>query len=1113
MGGGYSADRGPFFHYPVYLDPASGTLRFLCYPAQDFSGLLRQWPDDLPAPELLTARIVRRPDGRRFSAKAVNLLTPIHEDGWRVALLVDQEDGTLWSVDTRQVDQPVEQVFLPAGDEFIAVEPLVSERALRSGAQYRTGGAIRGHQGAYGWNGKELLPFAPRSNGSSQEQGELAVSSSPLSSRWDDYWPEGDVQDRGVFVNVVDKDPIATHIEVVDQQTDEVLYSHRYAPSTLGERLSVLVLYASELVGVPVVSVASYLGVDWDPLFLDGLRPVAPGRAAGARRLVRRARPASLPPGGGVDRRHRARRALRPHVRPRGLRRRALPASARRAGRGAAEARRDVPSARRSHDRWRHRVKSLIKKELMELVLPVALLLWLLSMIWAVAVPHEAFLWPRPGSRVSVIAVAGVVGALLGAGMFALERWRQTEDYLVHRAGGARAAFRAKALVGLGAAALLGVGPAVFLWVRTVVGSPLGPIAQPERLFELVAFGAIALPTFAAGAFVVQLRRSRAAGLKILGAATLGALVLPSFPPMLVPSLWPVEMIARDVLFALVVLALAERVTLARLDPELALPPRLFAGSLALGLVLVVFPLVMLASAGRGLVLHSLYKSYPAIVLDGARDQGRWSAVEPEELEAYGQPVRGNVAYLPTRKVLRVADLDHATFDPPQPAAMAGWIPLDATNTLSRPMGRPFEAYGKRFAILARFDPHAGVVHRFAFESTRPGFSRPWPGSAPAPALPSYEVLRKPDGARFSPRTRVYGWADDERVACLVDPVDGSLWSYSSARGAPLQRIELPGGDRFVELDTALDPVLASVDVGQRFGGWSHVRGQQGTYVWTGREFALHEAHLPHIPVAFASEPPAAGRERLVVEGEGTLTPRAEVVDRASGEVLFAHDYAPRGLRAWSTFLSVHGFSLLGAPLVSLVRSVQRPEVEVSAFRIVGRGRGVQGRQAARAARAPPRARRAARLARRGGHEEARRGVLDRGPDRARRGRRRRVRLRPRAHARGAHDAGRPAQPPALAARGAAGAVLGAGLSRYAASTATTVRSNVTACPASGWLASSTIPSGEISTTRMSIGSASSGDSPSPTTCTSTQSPGTISASAGNCERGTVTRPSGLYGP
>jgi ABC-type transport system involved in multi-copper enzyme maturation permease subunit len=251
-------DKAYRFEMPVYLDRASGTVRIFRYPViddQTHRSYAQPWPPAAPGPWTLLDLSVRRPDGQMFSPETAKVWRSLSEVPWRVPLLMDPGDQTLWSVDVRRPSSPVQRVRLPGNDELMGLEPICHERTVIHGGTSQVGFAVRGREGDYVWSGDRLVPFLPGRPG-----GHLVLERVVLA---------GQLEGKGLRV-VLEDDPVAPVVRVVDAATDETCFTHEYGPTTPLQMAAALLVYASAVASPPSSTVPSFLGKGGDPLFTDG---------------------------------------------------------------------------------------------------------------------------------------------------------------------------------------------------------------------------------------------------------------------------------------------------------------------------------------------------------------------------------------------------------------------------------------------------------------------------------------------------------------------------------------------------------------------------------------------------------------------------------------------------------------------------------------------------------------------------------------------------------------------------------------------------------------------------------------------------------------------------
>lgn len=613
-------------------------------------------------------------------------------------------------------------------------------------------------------------------------------------------------------------------------------------------------------------------------------------------------------------------------------------------------------------------MKTLVKKELTEVLVPAACLFVPLTFLWFTAAStRDVLMQPLQEPAAAVLATAGFGGLLIGYCQFHAERWRKTQGYALHRGTGEGRFFLAKVIAGLCATALLAIGPPLVfaLWHR--LNSPSASILQMQRIVELAWLSAFGISAYALGVLASQLNRAwwkealfgLVGGAALAVIATLSTIMTPDDP---MPHV--TRYISIQVAIGLVLLAVGFRLFVRRGDSDLPLPSLPHAVLAPLGIVLFILPLAIGAASLEELRVLGLRSSYPILLRE--RATGRVLAVVPLERGAYAEvDAEGRLAPgAPTISGSTISWFGRSTDDDaydelyrPNRGALTGdallilsgsqmmalngrWMQMQFTAGASETIA----AASEQFIIQGFLDPHAGVVRAFFTEFpygnrdsviARPDLVLPR-------ALPMALTLERPEpSGRFSGRAVVIAppmprdtspsayWERPAtyRALCVADLGDRSLWRIDPLdMRAPVSEVTLPDGDRFVRLEQEtfsrrLEPASFSVYYSN---ATLVVAGERGLYVWNGDRFEPFEPAASALTALDAKPSPRAATAYV-----DPLEPSVEVRGADGSSVLFSYDYAPRGVGARIDLALIYMASLVRSPVASVTSFFSDSPVDV----------------------------------------------------------------------------------------------------------------------------------------------------------------------------------------
>lgn len=559
-------------------------------------------------------------------------------------------------------------------------------------------------------------------------------------------------------------------------------------------------------------------------------------------------------------------------------------------------------------------MRALVAKELRQ-VLPGHLLLVLVfAGAWWLALTPDALVAPNPSdlsARHRLLAgVYLLEGLVLGFAQFGMERWNNTEAYLLHRGTGSGGAFAAKLAAALVALVAIVVAPPL-LWGlghalagTWIAGAPLA------HLGHAMAASSTALGGFAVGAFATQVHGGwpRRVLLAVLGACTvLYAANLAAQPVAGLES----ASIARfvGVQFALALGVVAVTFAMFRTGEEGARTTS--AGAAAafafVALELFTMPYVVGPMTGASALRRAAIASGPQ-VLEGpegelylARQRGprRW-----EIRDARGE---------------RVPDELARTYD--------GYGRRDTPfESLYRPLSTPLAWLGPQEDAFAPYPARRWVFAPQVRRVLTPGGDA-WYDVARGRL--SAVVREGPLSARWVELdvparmgvSYAHGQPFGERAApLLVDAESGRLWSLRADPGREPRLVEehLPDGDQVVGGERVQSRTRLKVGLHEpvTYSSPLAVVGERGTYLWDGARLGL----LSEVDPALADRAsPESDRSvqvaRLVPRDVDGLGYTLEVVDTESGATLLEADYHAGPMRAGLLHLA----TLASAPACALV--------------------------------------------------------------------------------------------------------------------------------------------------------------------------------------------------
>jgi hypothetical protein len=422
--------------------------------------------------------------------------------------------------------------------------------------------------------------------------------------------------------------------------------------------------------------------------------------------------------------------------------------------------------------------------------------------------------------------------------------------------------------------------------------------------------------------------------LPIFAAGRLG--IFPNDPAMLA------GFTALQLGFTIVLLGWTTRLLPSWRDPFLSLASSHHVAGLVLGMFLWIPIQIVLLSEIQNELGEALRRSAPLIIRDPTKGDffvavprggglysqlrnGKW--IDEKRLEGFhrlgGKPGL-EVVYDPQTPAI---DRTRADADCRERLRESHWSWEGSARTL---WDREFNVQVGSYWTSLWLDRSGGCLRLFAFGF---GGMGPWFGpsseSAPPPTIPFERIIEKPAG-RFSRSTMIIDAIvrrpskseegvtyvamvmDEVLPKCVVDSEDGSLWKLDPDFSSPLERLELPDGDRIVEVGVPFyGREFARVG---RFQPWLDrcIRGERGYYEWNGSNLAPIDVSLPQVSSIPSDVAGSVVEIQTVYTDPDPLFPTVEERDTRTGTVLFTHRYAP----VW------FGDSLLAGPLqlVSILR-------------------------------------------------------------------------------------------------------------------------------------------------------------------------------------------------
>ena len=591
-------------------------------------------------------------------------------------------------------------------------------------------------------------------------------------------------------------------------------------------------------------------------------------------------------------------------------------------------------------------MKALVRKEATELGLSFVPILIAICVAWFATLSVEnVLIGPAPGRMTAVLFASAGGGLLFACTQLAGERIRGTWGFLVHRGAGIEGCFRTKASVGAAASVLLGlVPPLVFAIVHaTILGE--GRIVQWSRVVEYSSTATVGASSYAITALALCLRRRSWSDVLLAVVGVAGWLMLSVPMTFYVANRLGVfadepailaGFAVLQVAVAIGVLRFAERILGTWRDPSLPLSSPHHAGMIGLGLLLWVPIQLALLMEIQNELGRAFLRRAPSILRDRVRGDfivavpngsGSYSAlrdgriVEDERLLDLRGVELFPVIYSSERKK---TDLD-AVYVPQLPSIWDRERLIAAYRSAVRGewswQGEALSRWDRSY-----FDPHRGGYWTSLWLDRSEGclrlFGIRYHGSVssvetntpsfPPSELPFERILKKP-GGRFSKSTVVldatvreavrFGDKDVDfsrieekmRSKCVVDVEDHSVWRFDTDFSSPLQRLELPNGDRIVGFGEAFfrrDPLALG-----RYLPWlcRCIRGEKGYYEWNGSELAeikVNASNIDGVPGEIAD---SLVEIQAVRTDHDPLFPVVEVRDARTGATLFTHRYAPIG--------------------------------------------------------------------------------------------------------------------------------------------------------------------------------------------------------------------------
>jgi hypothetical protein len=617
-------------------------------------------------------------------------------------------------------------------------------------------------------------------------------------------------------------------------------------------------------------------------------------------------------------------------------------------------------------------MRSLLWKESVQVLALVGLAFVVLCWLWF-DYPGLGLVMPNPKSSELVIGSAGFTGLLLGYFQFAVEGWMGKSEYLLHRGIPGSRVFLAKAISGLAGTALVSIGPLLLFAVVRRLDLENGTLIQPARIVESACVGAFAVPAYGVGALASQVRRHSVLELVVLAFGILGAVGVANAGMSLGPETVSgalTRFVLVQIGFGALLVWGARRLFLEGVDRDLPLRAKSHAVIGLLAIPLLVAPFLSIVSRMQVKWLRAARRSDVTILRDTqddsvfavARDRrnefrildanGRLDETSPllgpnglegryESLVSPQLPLNGLVfwsgplsdLWTPVETLLGVP-LPEARWDEVPSAHFVYVLPGGATGEMSCSTNPP-KAYLDRDSGLLRVLGFAG----FAWDPVgkrRVGRETPF----------QLELTKSPSGDRFSSNTRILhglprpqglpsdahwvvqwrGAREDRMLAALVDPVDGTCWSIDlDAPKIELTAVELPDHDRFVRFEPLFERKF--LDPGRKWlpSRDPLIRGEHGTYVWTGVTFVAFEGSAD---VATREEVDARSPFRVVTTDTDLFHSRTEVRRTSDDREVIAAVWGPRNFGERVCARLAESMSLLRAPVMNVVAHFAPPPAD-----------------------------------------------------------------------------------------------------------------------------------------------------------------------------------------
>lgn len=496
---------------------------------------------------------------------------------------------------------------------------------------------------------------------------------------------------------------------------------------------------------------------------------------------------------------------------------------------------------------------------------------------------------------------AGAMGLALGLREDAL----QTRDYLLHRPISHARIFGARQVAAIGVLVAWALLPLASDYALAAL-HPNAPLIAEGRFFDLLANGAVALPSYAAGAFAAAFTR-RANVLLLLAGAPYAALGLGMFGLRRVDP-WA----THPAMTTLGLLALAALLLLVtwRCESERDDADRPWSAARA-------WPAALVAVAAGGFVAllglgelgstldQFLTRSYPRLVRIG--DEPRFALAE----------------YDADRGGPWLLDRQHRRGpNPGRDAERRRWVSIERDGALKAWWNE--HSKPRRTRGVAWRDLGWGVEFGRAFFNADTGMVTVLREAERSSGRPAqvYRIGRGAEHAAFSARAFPLGRRWEEGVT-VMDPKDATLWRCVLADSVPqFVPSPLPDGDRYREpldlreLRDGIDgePRALVAAVLARGDTPFAIRGERGSYLWNGTEFEPLPARL---------RAAAAELERTRARPTATITNRDPIVRElevrdAQAVVVFEHTFTPQRLGERVLAAALLGHSLLRLPVAQV---------------------------------------------------------------------------------------------------------------------------------------------------------------------------------------------------